>query len=101
MRRAVALGLLALALAGPAAAQGRPSSLALTCEGARRLVLARGAVLLGTGGQTFDRYVSDRRFCEATEALRRSFVPTRDTSACFVGYRCYEPGRSDSFGFDD
>lgn len=88
---------LALLAAAPVSAQSRPFSLALTCGQARQLVGAQGAVLLGTGGHTFDRYVSDRRFCEVTEVLRRSFVPTRDTPACFVGYRCVEPSRDDFF----
>lgn len=59
---------------------------------------ARGGIVLGTGGYTYDRFVADRGFCEPTEAVRRAFVPTRDTRACLVGYRCFEPGRDDWFG---
>ncbi|SOR27355.1 conserved protein of unknown function [Methylorubrum extorquens] len=54
--------------------------------------------MLGTGGPTFDRFVRDRSFCEATEIGRRAFVPTRDNPGCFVGYTCYEPGPGDRFG---
>jgi hypothetical protein len=89
----VRTGALALALlaSGAAAAQTRLSSVAMTCGQTARLILDRGAVVLGTGGQTFDRYVRDRGFCEITEIAIRSFVPTRDNPGCFIGYRCREP----------
>ena len=98
-RCAAAVALLAFA-AVPARAQGRPSSTQLTCAQVTGLVQARGAVVLGTGGPTFDRYVRDRSFCEATETVQRRFVPTLDTAQCFVGYRCREPSRDDWFGDD-
>lgn len=96
IRFAAFLALILASAAGPASA--RPSTLALTCAQARALVLREGAIVLGTGGQTYDRYVRDRGFCEATEIGRRAFVPARDTPQCLVGYTCYEPGRSDRFG---
>lgn len=98
MRRVLvpAAALLAAGLA-PAAAQ-RLSTTDLTCAQARAVVLRQGAAVLGTGGQTFDRFVRDRTFCEATEIGRRAFVPTRDMPGCFVGYTCYEPSRGDRFG---
>jgi hypothetical protein len=100
--RLASLLLLAGLAAGPGLAQGaRPDSLAMTCAQVQRLVRQAGGIVVGTGPNLFDRYVSDRRFCEPTQGLRRSFVETRDARSCFVGYRCYEPGASDSFGFDD
>ncbi|MDP4022113.1 hypothetical protein Q8W71_05735 [Methylobacterium sp. NEAU 140] len=92
--------LLLAASLGPAAAQGRPSTTAMNCGQAARLVEARGAVVLGTGGQTYDRFVRDRSFCEPTEIARRAFRPTRDDPACLVGYTCYEPSRDDWLGSD-
>lgn len=86
------------AIFGATALEGRPSTLALSCAQARAVVLRQGAVVLGTGGQTYDRYVRDRTFCEPTEIGKTAFVPARDTPSCFVGYTCYEPGRSDRFG---
>ncbi|HEX8166498.1 MAG TPA: hypothetical protein VF601_12000 [Beijerinckiaceae bacterium] len=83
---------LAPSLAAGALAQGRPQSTAMTCRQAAALVFARGAVVLGTGGHTYDRYVRDRSFCEITEATRPGFAPTRDDPQCPVGYRCFEPG---------
>lgn len=96
MRLALAVTLLAAGL-NPAAAQ-RPSTLDLTCDQARAVVLRQGAAVLGTGGQTYDRFVRDRNFCEPTEIGRRAFVPARNTGACFIGYTCYEPSRNDRFG---
>ena len=94
------LACLAFGFATPALAQGRPSSVAMTCGQTARLVQTSGALVLGTGGQTFDRYVRDRTFCEPTEIARRAFAPTRDDPACFVGYTCYEPSRDDRLGDD-
>src|SRR5215213_3907368 len=52
-----------------AVAQNRPSTTAMTCRQAASLVYARGAIVLGTGGYTYDRFVRDRSFCQITEAL--------------------------------
>jgi hypothetical protein len=92
-------GLSALMLTALAsAAVARPSTTDMTCAQARNVVLRQGGVVLGTGGQTYDRFVRDRSFCEPTEIGKRAFVPSRDTPQCFVGYTCYEPGQSDRFG---
>ncbi|GAB6842741.1 putative DNA-binding transcriptional regulator AlpA [Methylorubrum rhodinum] len=96
MRLALATALLAAGLT-QAVAQ-RLSTVDLTCAQARNVVLRQGAAVLGTGGQTYDRFVRDRNFCEPTEIGRRAFVPARDTPACFVGFTCYEPSRNDRFG---
>ena len=90
----------ALLAASPALAQGRPSTVAMSCAQASRLVASQGAIVLGTGGQTYDRFVRDRSFCEPTEIARRAFRPTRDTAACLIGYTCYEPSRDDWLGSD-
>lgn len=97
MRTLLAAAILPLAsllpaplLASGALAQERPSSLALPCARVRELVVQRGAMLLGTGGATFDRYVADRRYCQASERVEQSFAPTLDDPQCPVGYRCKE-----------
>lgn len=77
-----------------ALAQGRPNSTAMTCAQAAGLVSARGAVVMSTGPMTYDRYVSNRGFCTQTETTVPDWVPTRDSNACFVGYRCRETTRS-------
>lgn len=99
MRRLFVLSLAALATM-PALAQGRPSTTTMSCAQASRLVAARGAIVLGTGGQTYDRFVRDRSFCEPTEIAHRAFRATRDNPACLVGYTCYEPSPDDWLGSD-
>jgi hypothetical protein len=86
--------------ATPAAAQTRPSSTTMTCRQTVRLIQTQGALVLGTGGMTYDRFVRDRSFCEPTEIAKRAFRPTRDNPNCLIGYTCYEPGPGDWPGED-
>ena len=72
----------------PAAAQGRPDSLSMSCDQARALLRSRGALVIGTGPHIYDRYVTDRRFCAVTEGTRPAWIATRDTRQCMVGYTC-------------
>ena len=95
-----ALAALLILPAGQAGAQGRLQTPEVSCARAAGVIAAQGAAVLGTGGQTYDRFVRDRGFCEPTESVRRAFVPARDTPSCFIGYTCYEPGRGDRFGDD-
>ncbi|WP_230532480.1 hypothetical protein [Microvirga roseola] len=69
-------------------AQTRPFTPALTCAQARQIVFANGAVVLGTGTYTYDRYVRSGNFCLVGEYPEAAWVPTRDTPQCLVGYRC-------------
>jgi len=87
------LVLLCVGAASPALAQ-RPSTTAMSCGQAKAIVGREGGVVLGTGGQTYDRFVRDRGFCEVTEITIPAFVPAGDTPRCFVGYRCKEPSRN-------
>ena len=84
----------ALISSGAALAQGRPNSTALTCAQAAGLVKAYGAVVMSTGPITYDRYVAHRGFCTPTQYTVPDWVPTRDSNACFIGYRCRETTRS-------
>ena len=84
----LALGLALIATS--AVAQPRPSTVSMLCAQAAGIVAARGAVVLGTGGFTYDRFVADRRFCAITQTTEPAWVPTSDTTQCFVGYRCKE-----------
>jgi hypothetical protein len=77
-------------LVSSAAAQPRPSSVNMGCRQAAGLVASRGAIVLGTGGYTYDRFVADHRFCLRGEVTEPAWVPTRDTPQCLVGYRCKE-----------
>ena len=95
--RKTALVLIACAFTTSVQAQSRPSTPSMTCNQARQIVMARGAVVLGTGTYTYDRYVVDRRFCEINETIEPGLVPTRDTPQCPVGYLC----RDFDYFFDD
>jgi hypothetical protein len=87
MRR-IAFVLAVLASASSVQAQPRASTPSMSCNQARGLVASSGAIVLGTGGPTYDRFVRDGRFCEINEGTELAFVPTRDTPQCPVGYRC-------------
>ncbi len=87
------LGIALSLIAASAAAQPRPSSVHMSCRAAAGLVASRGAIVLGTGGYTYDRFVADQRFCLRTEVTEPAWVPAGDTPQCFVGYRCKEAAR--------
>ncbi|MGQ3676397.1 hypothetical protein ACT6QH_12970 [Xanthobacter sp. TB0139] len=74
-----------------ARAQSMPSTLNMSCAEAVKLVAKEGGVVLRTGENTFDRYVSGLRFCSMGDSLRPEWVPTRDKKECFIGYTCYVP----------
>ena len=86
--KAVICGLALLLNAGIAEAQTRPSTVSRPCTASQRDVQVNGAIVLGTGGFTYDRFVRDRGFCQHGEFLEPALVPSRDTAQCFVGYRC-------------
>ncbi|MCG5234556.1 hypothetical protein [Xanthobacter oligotrophicus] len=90
--------LLATLAAGPVEAQARPDTLALSCQDAADLVTKSGAIVLGTGPNIYDRYVSQIRFCSGAEQLKAEWVKTRDNPQCFVGYTCYVPSRDNGVG---
>jgi hypothetical protein len=87
MKRMV-VAMAAILAAGTALAQQRPSTVTRPCSESQRDVQRSGAIVLGTGGHTFDRFVRDRSFCQFDEFLDPAWVPSRDLPACFVGYRC-------------
>jgi hypothetical protein len=86
--KSIALSLAAACVATGACAQARPSALAMSCRATAQLVAARGTVVLGTGGWTYDRVVRDGSFCLRDETIRPVWTPTAESSQCFVGYRC-------------
>ena len=71
-------------------AQSRPSTTRMSCSAASNIVQGRGAAVLGTGGDTFDRFVRDAGFCFHGQVLRPGFAPTADREQCLVGWRCYD-----------
>jgi len=95
--KAMILTLAILLNAGMATAQTRPSTVSRPCAASQRDVQVNGAIVLGTGGYTYDRFVRDRSFCQIDEALDPAFVPSLESPTCFVGYRC----KTQSRWFDD
>ena len=84
-----ALAALALLLTAPAAfAQGRPSTLNMTCAQAATLVASRGAVVLSTGPGLYDRYVAHQSLCPTGDFGRPAFARTRDNPQCNIGLYC-------------
>jgi hypothetical protein len=71
-----------------AQAQGRPDSLRMSCASARGLVSSRGAAVVGTGRNIYDRYVASQGFCQRDEIAKPAWVATGDTRQCFIGYTC-------------
>jgi hypothetical protein len=79
---------LALLIGSEACSQGRPNSTTTTCSQAAGLVASQGAVVLGTGVYTYDRYVSAPGFCALGETTEPAWVPTLNNPQCFIGYQC-------------
>lgn len=96
---AIGLGLVAL-LASGQDAQARPDTTRMACAQAYSLVNRSGAIVLSTGGHTFDRFVRHRGYCTQTENIEPAFVRTRNNRQCFVGYTCEEKTEEfpDQFG---
>ena len=93
--RAAALALVAItACMSGALAQTRLSTTSMSCTGAASFVASKGAVVIGTGGDTYERVVSSQGFCNRGEDTKPLFAPTRDNGACFVGYYCFEYSRN-------
>src|SRR5215212_4742252 len=86
MRNDLLLVAFCIATIGPA--EARTDARRLTCAQAQALVRAQGAVVLTTGQYTYERFVSDHRFCERDEVTRPRRTPTRDTRTCRIGYVC-------------
>jgi len=79
-------------------AQSHPLTLRMTCNGARGLVAAQGAIVLNTGPTTYDRYVGGYGRCVLGETLDPAWVPTADTPQCPIGYRCIQRTRPSGGG---
>jgi hypothetical protein len=80
--------LMLLAASGGAFAQSHPLTTRMSCRAAAGLVHRHGAIVLSTGGQTYDRYVASQSFCATGYYARPAFVRTADNPQCYVGYYC-------------
>lgn len=69
----------------------RPDLRQMSCAQAQELVRRSGAIVMTTGRYTYDRFVSQQRYCDRWETIVPMLSPTRDNPQCLVGYRCEEP----------
>ena len=82
---------LAVALCGSvSAAQARPDSLRMSCGQTSALVQSHGGVVIGTGADIYDRFVTGCSFCPDMSFLQPAWIQTRDNPQCYVGYRCLD-----------
>ena len=81
-------------MAATAQAQPRVSTLNLSCRQGRAVVMSQGAVVLSTGPNTYDRFVSSPAFCAPGETTELVWVRTADTAQCPIGYRCRSTART-------
>ena len=77
-----------LGFSSAALAQSRPSTVNMSCSQAQATVKSAGAIVLGTGGFSYDRFVNAESFCTDQEIGIPTWAPTRDNSQCMVGYVC-------------
>lgn len=72
-----------------ASAQARPDTRSMTCAQAQNFVRQRGAVVMTTGRNTFERIVASARYCPPQQNfLRRFNAETSDARHCQVGFTC-------------
>lgn len=69
-------------------AQARPFTPAMACGTAANLISLNGAMVMSTGGHTYDRFVVSAAYCTPHEYTKSAFVPTANDPQCFVGYTC-------------
>ncbi|WP_417671126.1 hypothetical protein [Roseibium sp.] len=90
----VVLSCAAAALVSEADAQARPDTRKMTCAQAQALVKQRGEVVMTTGANTFERFISSARYCYSRTPLTvPSYAPTKDNKQCPVGKRCRQSRR--------
>lgn len=78
------------AFAAPALA-ARPDLRQMSCAQAQEMIRRNGAVVATTGRHTYNRFVSQRRYCDRWETIVPKLEATRDNPRCLVGYICEEP----------
>ncbi|MDO9440597.1 MAG: hypothetical protein Q7T73_06885 [Beijerinckiaceae bacterium] len=92
LKMVVAALFLAPLMTTHATAQSRPDTLRMTCGMASETVRREGAVILSTGPNIYDRYVSSQAYCQRDEETRPHWLATSDSRQCFIGYVCERKG---------
>lgn len=90
-RASLAAALVGLAATGAAAQEGMAQTRTMSCADVQALVAKRGAVMLATGPNTYDRYVRDNSYCTYPEQVNPEWVPTLNGSCNVGGGTCWDP----------
>ena len=88
MKLAIATALGLAVTASQAMAQANPDTLRMSCAGAAQLVRNAGSIVLNSGPNIYDRYVSAQNFCTLNEIMVPRWVPSADNPQCFIGWVC-------------
>ena len=78
----------AILVAAATAAEARTDVRTMSCSAAKDLVYSAGAVVLTTGPNSYDRYVSGQNYCAYPLVAKPAWVPTADNAQCPVGFLC-------------
>jgi hypothetical protein len=85
-RKRFVLTAILLVYAQIAVAQPLRQTTSFRCRDAAALVVSSGAVVIGTGAHTYERFVAGAGCGKASD--EPAWVAASDTSRCFIGYRC-------------
>jgi hypothetical protein len=74
--------------AATALAQEGPNARTMTCAQTKAIIQSKGASLINSGPDVYNRYVKDAAYCLEDQYLAPAWVRTLDSKACFIGYYC-------------
>lgn len=86
--RAAVVAVVAASVGSSAQAQEGQNLRKMPCSEAQALVKTKGAAVLHSGPNIFNRYVKDAAFCAEDMVLKPAWAKTQNVQACFVGYIC-------------
>ncbi|WP_346908469.1 hypothetical protein [uncultured Roseibium sp.] len=78
----------AVLVLGGVAAEARPSLYTMSCGQAQAFVQRQGSVVANTGPMTYERFVTDGKYCDRSQRAVSAYVKTRDNAQCRIDYRC-------------
>jgi len=73
---------------GSVAAEARPSLYTMSCAQAQAFVQRQGSVVANTGPMTYEKFVSNGKYCDRTQRAVSAHVQTRDNAQCRIDYKC-------------
>ncbi len=82
------------AFATHASAQARLDAPSSTCAQLQASLQRLGGALVSTGPYLYDTYFANQSGCGIHRRAAPSYVATRDSRQCFLGYRCVASERN-------